>query len=321
MTLVRPWGWASCYRTCDERSQPVWASPHEAWHALGMSDRFEPARRLVADAVRSRVVGPNADNRAQQLFEAPGERWFGEDRPIRIIHADSCMFIGGLRALLFQSLHPLAMAGVASHSDFKADPWGRLQRTADFLAATTFGPESESQRAIDLVKRVHVRVVGTADDGRPYSANDPHLLKWVHIAEVDSFLAAHKKFGEVELSDEQRDGYVLDMSRIASALGVIDPPRSVAELKEEISSYRSELRTSDAALDAAKYLLITPPLPALVRPAYQLLGAAAVSLLPIWARLPLRLPWLPLSERAIVRPAANTLTKTLRWALAPDLPY
>ena len=142
----------------------------------------------------------------------------------------------------------------------------------------------------------------------------------MHIAEVDSFLAAHKKFGEVELSDEQRDGYVLDMSRIASALGVIDPPRSVAELKEEISSYRSELRTSDAALDAAKYLLITPPLPVLVRPAYQLLGAAAVSLLPIWARLPLRLPWLPLSERAIVRPAANTLTKTLRWALAPDLP-
>jgi hypothetical protein len=85
-----------------------------------MSEIFEPVRRIVADAVRSRVVGPNADNRAQELFEAPGERWFTEDRPIRIIHADSCMFIGGLRALLFQSLQPLAMAGVASHSDYKA---------------------------------------------------------------------------------------------------------------------------------------------------------------------------------------------------------
>ena len=95
-----------------------------------MSEILEPVRRIVADAVRSRVVGPNADNRAQELFEAPGERWFTEDRPIRIIHADSCMFIGGLRALLFQSLQPLAMAGVASHSDYKADPWGRLQRTA-----------------------------------------------------------------------------------------------------------------------------------------------------------------------------------------------
>ena len=282
-----------------------------------MSEILEPVRRIVADAVRSRVVGPNADNRAQELFEAPGERWFAEDRPIRIIHADSCMFIGGLRALLFQSLQPLAMAGVASHSDYKADPWGRLQRTADFLAATTFGPATEAQRAIDMVKRVHTRVVGTADDGRPYSANDPHLLKWVHIAEVDSFLAAHAQFGEIELSPEQRDGYVLDMSRIASALGVIDPPTTVAELADQIASYRPELRTSAPARDAARYLLLTPPLPIYQRPIYGLLGAAAVSLMPLWTRFPLRLPWLPVSERAVVRPAAQTLTKTLRWALQP----
>jgi uncharacterized protein (DUF2236 family) len=282
-----------------------------------MSEILEPVRRIVADAVRSRVVGPNADNRAQELFEAPGERWFAEDRPIRIIHADSCMFIGGLRALLFQSLQPLAMAGVASHSDYKADPWGRLQRTADFLAATTFGPATEAQRAIDMVKRVHTRVVGTADDGRPYSANDPHLLKWVHIAEVDSFLAAHAKFGEIELSPEQRDGYVLDMSRIALALGVIDPPTTVAELADQIASYRPELRTSAPARDAARYLLLTPPLPIYQRPIYGLLGAAAVSLMPLWTRFPLRLPWLPVSERAVVRPAAQTLTKTLRWALQP----
>ena len=282
-----------------------------------MSEILEPVRRIVADAVRSRVVGPNAENRAQELFEAPGERWFAEDRPIRIIHADSCMFIGGLRALLFQSLQPLAMAGVASHSDYKADPWGRLQRTADFLAATTFGPATEAQRAIDMVKRVHTRVVGTADDGRPYSANDPHLLKWVHIAEVDSFLAAHAKFGEIELSPEQRDGYVLDMSRIATALGVIDAPTTVAELADQIASYRPELRTSAPARDAARYLLLTPPLPIYQRPIYGLLGAAAVSLMPLWTRFPLRLPWLPVSERAVVRPAAQTLTKTLRWALQP----
>ena len=282
-----------------------------------MSEILEPVRRIVADAVRSRVVGPDADNRAQELFEAPGERWFAEDRPIRIIHADSCMFIGGLRALLFQSLQPLAMAGVASHSDYKADPWGRLQRTADFLAATTFGPATEAQRAIDMVKRVHTRVVGTADDGRPYSANDPHLLKWVHIAEVDSFLAAHAKFGEIELSPEQRDGYVLDMSRIATALGVIDAPTTVAELADQIASYRPELRTSAPARDAARYLLLTPPLPIYQRPIYGLLGAAAVSLMPLWTRFPLRLPWLPVSERAVVRPAAQTLTKTLRWALQP----
>jgi uncharacterized protein (DUF2236 family) len=159
--------------------------------------------------------------------------------------------------------------------------------------------------------------VGTADDGRPYSANDPHLLKWVHIAEVDSFLAAHAKFGEIELSPEQRDGYVLDMSRIALALGVIDPPTTVAELADQIASYRPELRTSAPARDAARYLLLTPPLPIYQRPIYGLLGAAAVSLMPLWTRFPLRLPWLPVSERTVVRPAAQTLTKTLRWALQP----
>ena len=278
-------------------------------------------RDVVADAVRSKVVGPNADERAAQLFAAPGERWFAEDRPIRIIHADTAMFVGGLRALLFQSLHPLAMAGVAQHSDYKADPWGRLQRTADFLAATTFGPADQAQRTIDMIKRVHTRVVGTASDGRPYSANDPHLLKWVHIAEVDSFIAAHRTFGDVRLTNADYDGYVADMAVIAIALGVNDAPRTTQELRESLRDYRPELRSSAEARDAARYLLLTPPLPIVIRPAYGLLAAAAVSLMPAWTRVPLRLPWLPLSERAVVRPAGTTLVKTLRWALAPTAPH
>ena len=80
-----------------------------------------------------------AANRAR-IHETPGPRWFAEDRPIRRVHADASMFVGGLRALLLQSLHPLAMAGVAEHSDYRGDPWGRLQRTSTFLAVTTFGP-------------------------------------------------------------------------------------------------------------------------------------------------------------------------------------
>ncbi|MEY3619305.1 MAG: hypothetical protein RL726_2003 [Actinomycetota bacterium] len=277
-------------------------------------------RDAVADAVKSRVVGPNAEERAAQLFEAPGERWFADDRPIRIIHGDTCMFVGGLRALLFQSLHPLAMAGVAQHSDYKADPWGRLQRTADFLAATTFGPADQAQRTIDMIKRVHTKVVGTASDGRPYSANDPHLLEWVHIAEVDSFIAAHRTFGDVKLSEDDYDQYVADMAIIATALGVVDAPRSQAELRTALRKYRPELRSSAEARDAARYLLLTPPLPIVVRPAYGLLAAAAVSLMPAWTRVPLRLPWFPVSERALVRPAGTTLVKTLRWALAPTAP-
>lgn len=288
--------------------------------AIEPQDVVARVRDAVADAVKSRVVGPNAEERAAQLFEAPGERWFAEGRPIRIIHGDTSMFVGGLRALLFQSLHPLAMAGVAQHSDYKADPWGRLQRTADFLAATTFGPADQAQRTIDMIKRVHTRVVGTASDGRPYSANDPHLLEWVHIAEVDSFIAAHKAFGEVKLTEDDYDEYVADMAVIATALGVVDAPRSQSELRSRLRVYRPELRSSTEARDAARYLLLTPPLPIVVRPAYGLLAAAAVSLMPAWTRVPLRLPWLPVSERALVRPAGATLVKTLRWALAPTAP-
>ena len=282
---------------------------------------FDPARELIARAVRSRVVGSDPDQRARELFEAEGERWFADDRPIRIVHADTSMFVGGLRALLLQSLHPLAMAGVAQHSDYQHDPWGRLQRTADFLAATTFGPAEESQRAIDMVHKIHERVTGTARDGRPYEANDPHLLKWVHLAEVDSFLTAHDRYGQVQLSDDQRDGYIADMARIASALGVIDPPLTVAELHDQLRAYRPELRSSPEARDAAKYLLFSAPLPVVARPAYGLLISAAISLLPVWARIPLRLPWLPVSEKVLVQPAGRVLVTTLRWAMAPSAPF
>lgn len=286
-----------------------------------ISSLAEPVRRLVAEAVRGRVVGGNADQRSAELFTAEGERWFADDAPIRAVHADACMFIGGLRALLLQSLHPLAMAGVAQHSDYRADPWGRLQRTADFLAATTYGPATEAERAIEVVRRVHTRVVGTAADGRPYSANDPHLLEWVHLAEVDSFLAAHRRYGEHPLTAKQADAYVRDMAVIAGSLGVVDPPTTVAQVAMRLRDYRPELRSTPEAREAARYLLVSAPLPLVARPAYGVLGAAAVSLLPLWARVPLRLPWFPVSERALVRPAGEVLTRTLRWALAPDSPH
>ena len=134
------------------------------------------------------------------------------------------MFVGGLRALLLQSLHPLAMAGVAEHSDYRGDPWGRLQRTSTFLAVTTFGPAADAQRAVDRVRGIHQRVHGIAPDGRPYHASDPHLLEWVHVAEVDSFLLAHQLYGAAPLDQSGRDGYVADTARVAAALGVPDPP-------------------------------------------------------------------------------------------------
>lgn len=275
-------------------------------------------REVIAGAVRSRVVGRDADGEA--IFGAPGPRWFDENRPIRVVHTDSAMFIGGLRALLFQSLHPLAMAGVAQHSNYRDDPWGRLQRTAHFLAATTFGPVDEAERAVEIVKRVHTRVHGTASDGRPYSASDPHLLRWVHIAEVSSFLAAHQRFGADPLDQAGRDGYVADMAVVARALGVPAPPESERALNDQLRSYRGELRGSREAREAARYLVLTPPLPGPARVAYGVLAASAVSLLPVSARRQLLLPWMPLTEQVAVRPAGDALTRLLRWAMVPGDP-
>lgn len=262
------------------------------------------------------VAGPEGPANRARIHDTPGPRWFGEDRPIRRVHGDASMFVGGLRALLLQSLHPLAMAGVADHSDYRGDPWGRLQRTSTFLAVTTFGPADDAQRAVDKVRGIHRRVHGMAADGRPYEASDPHLLEWVHVAEVDSFLRAHQLYGARPLDQQGRDDYVADTARVAAALGVLDPPRTEDELRQRISDYRPELDGTAAAREAAKFLLLTPPLPLLAKPPYAVLAATSVAMLPAWARLPLRLPYLPPLEATAVRVAGRTLVGGIRWALA-----
>ena len=275
----------------------------------------DEVRAWIAEQVRGRVVGPDAAERHADIHAAAAEHRFDDDAVIRRVHADSAMFIGGLRALLLQSLHPLAMAGVADHSDYRTDPWGRLQRTAWFLAATTFGSVEQAERAVARVLSVHEHVVGVAPDGRSYAANDPHLLRWVHVAEVDSFLAAYRRYGAEELNDTDADEYVAQMAVIARALGVPAPPESVRSLRDQIRSYRRELSGTRQARDVARYLLWQPPMSLAARAPYGVLAASAVGLLPRWARRPLAVPWLPVAEAVVVRPAGEAVTRTLRWAL------
>jgi uncharacterized protein (DUF2236 family) len=280
--------------------------------ALDAADRI---RGRIGAAIVERVAGPQVTSRPRPSAPPPGERWFAEDRPIRVVHSDSAMFIGAIRALLLQSLHPLAMAAVAEHSDYRGDPWGRLQRTSHFVGVTTFGRTVEAQQAIARVRAIHQRVTGTAPDGRPYAASDPHLLTWVHIAEADSFLRAHACFGSRPLDQAGRDEYVCDMARIGTELGVPDPPRTEAELAERIRAYRSELVATAEAREAARFLLLHPPLPVLARAPYGVLAAAAVSLLPGWARRPLYLPRLPVTETVLVRPAGQAMVHAIHWAI------
>src|SRR5580692_1137421 len=280
----------------------------------------DSVRRRIGASIFEKVAGPEGPDRRRVIHQGEGDRWFAEDRPIRRVHGDSSMFVGGIRALLLQSLHPLAMAGVNAHSGYRGDPWGRLQRTSYFLAVTTFGRASDAKAATERVRAIHRRVTGTAPDGRPYAASDPHLLTWVHIAEADSFLRAHTRFGRQPLDQAGRDGYVADMARIGIELGVPDPPRTEAELADRIGQYRAELTATADARDAARFLLFRPPLPAIARAPYGILAAAAVSLLPGWARRPLHLPRLPVTEAVVVRPAGRAMVHAIRWATSAPPP-
>jgi uncharacterized protein (DUF2236 family) len=286
-----------------------------SWLLQAARPLHDRVRGRVASALRERVAGRDNAARAALIWGKPGERWFTSSDPIWRVHADASMFAAGIRALLLQSLHPLAMAGVAGHSGYRGDPWGRLQRTSTFLATTTFGTVADAEALIARVRAVHEHVRGTSPDGRLYAASDPHLLRWVHVAEADSFLAAHQRFGRTPLTPEEADRYVAQSCVVATRLGVVDPPTNVAGLDAAIDSYRTELQGTAAAREAARFLLLHPPLPWSARPGYGALAGAAVALLPPWARQPLALPYLPLVERAVAAPVGGAATSLIRWAL------
>jgi uncharacterized protein (DUF2236 family) len=272
-------------------------------------------RRHVGEALFARVAGPEGPVNRERFRSAPGPRWFAADRPIRRVHGDAAMFVGGLRALLLQSLHPDAMIAVAQHSDYRSDPWGRLQRTSTFLAAATYGTAGDAQRAVDRVRRVHAHVTGTTPDGRAYRADDPRLLLWVHIAEADSFLRCHQRYGARPLDGAECDGYVADTARIAVALGVPSPPRTHAELTVALREYAPELRATPEAREAARFLVRDPPLPLLARGPYAALAAAAVAELPPWARKELHLPRLPVAGTTLAPLAGHAIVSAIRWAM------
>ncbi len=274
-------------------------------------------RERIGEQLFLRVAGPDGARHAARIHGRPGPRWFEPGSPITRVHGDASMFVGGLRALLLQTLHPIAMRGVVEHSDFRHDSWGRLARTSRFIAVTTFGHAEDAEQAVAAVRRIHERVTGTMPDGTPYAASDPHLLGWVHAAEIDSFLRSHTVYGRQPLTAAERDVYVAQTAEVAVRLGVVDPPTSVAGLEATLAAYRPELRGTPEARTTVSYLLLRPPLPLLARAPYGAIAAAAVGLMPRWTRRPLRLPWLPVSERTVVRALGGAATGTIRWAMSP----
>ncbi len=280
------------------------------WVIMIVEEALAAIRRQGGEALRSALAGDQRLSSDQlATLEDPG--LFGPASVAWRVHGDASMLIGGLRSLLIQTLHPLAMAGVAEHSDYRNDPWGRLHRTGRFIGATTYGNTDTAEAWIELVSRIHDRVVGTASDGRPYEANDPHLLNWVHCTEVDSFLSAFESYGYGKLTDAECDRYVAEMADVGRRLGAT-PPESRTELAEALEAFRVECVYGDQAREAVRFLL-RPPVPLRLRGAYGLITVAAVADLPPWARSMLGIPVPP---GFAVNPPATALTRAIGWLMS-----
>jgi uncharacterized protein (DUF2236 family) len=194
--------------------------------------------------------------------------------------------VAGLRSLLMQALHPLAMAGVDQHSGWRRDPVGRLAATSAFLATITFGERAAAEHAAARVRRIHDHVRGVdAETGRPYAAGDSALLLWVHVTLVQSSLAARQAFG-TPISAEDSDRYVAEMVAAAELVGVPRPliPASVADLDRYVASVRPGLRCTPAARESMAYLLDPPGLDDEIAGFWHDVRDAAIVVLPEWAR-------------------------------------
>jgi uncharacterized protein (DUF2236 family) len=244
------------------------------------------------------------------------------------VHAEPILLLGGLRALFLQALHPRAMAGVAQNSTYRTDPWGRFMRTVDYVATTIYGTTAQAQRAGRRVRAVHARLTAIdPDTGERFRLDDPELLRWVHVAEIDSYVEVARRAG-VRLPAGDWDRY-WDEQRRAAALVGLDPdtvPGTAAEAAAYLRRMRPRLRVTREAVEAVMFMAAPPPpwrtsgLPgavvgALARPPFRLavlaLAATAFGLLPPWARRMYGAAGLPLTDWA-----ASLSARSLRLAMS-----
>ncbi len=239
------------------------------------------------------------------------------------MHADPAMWVAGITSLYLQALHPRAVAGVVQNSNFQEDPLGRLARTANFVGLSTYGPKDQVAEAAAKVRGIHRSLRGKdSRTGETFRIDDPELLRWVHCAEVSSFLAVTRIAG-YPLTDRQADRYLDEQRQTATLVGLHaeDVPGSQAQMRAYFADMRKELAsTSDS--DIVYRFLHRPPLRLplrLGRPVYTtLIGHLAYSLLPSWAiDLYGRDPYPRDGAVALLRTlrsAAFSVPRWVRWA-------
>ena len=231
-------------------------------------------------------MAPLAQAYERAVPERPADQGlFGPQSLVWRVHRDRSFPLAGMRSLIVQALHPLAMAGVAQHSTWQKDPFGRLAATGGYVLTVTYGDTASAMRAADRVRQVHTYVRGTdPNTGLPYEAGDPALLLWVHAGMVDSIVEIVMRYGR-PLSAEDADRYVAEMVRFAEIVGVPreQVPASVGALREYIGSVALRQATPEAR-EAIGIVLDPPGLEPELRELWHDLGQVAIGTLPAWAR-------------------------------------
>ncbi|WP_222876961.1 oxygenase MpaB family protein [Terrihabitans soli] len=272
---------------------------------------MDALRRAIRDQVRG-LVG----SRAGLPPVKPEDSLYPPGSACRKVHGDfTSMMIGGVSALLIQMLHPAALAGVWDHSNFRGDILGRLKRTAQFISTTTFGSVESAYEAIERVKAIHDQVHGTLPDGTSYSANDPDVLTFVHVAGASSFLKAYRLYRNPAFDHRAQDLYYREAAEIAFKLGAERVPRSVYEVEEYFEAIRPGLRSDNRTREIRNAILWQRPPSLALAPFQRIVLTAGVDLMPGWAA---RLHGLSVPK--IGRPALRAGTKgvgaLVRWALS-----
>jgi uncharacterized protein (DUF2236 family) len=246
----------------------------------------EPIRPIRA-AIRHWVLSafPRANTGSIDYDHPHGDPGlFGPDSATWRVHSDfPGMLAGGLAALTLQTLHPLALAGVWDHSNFRGDLLGRLRRTTAFVGGTTYAPRAQTEALIEHVRQIHTHITGHGEDGRPYAANDPVLLTWVHVTEAYSFLQGYRRYSHATVPAEAADRYYDEVRRIAEALGARAVPASEQAVHDYFQHIQSELaytERSRVVLGLLSQVRLPVPAAGLSRDLFLHAGAA---LLPDWA--------------------------------------
>lgn len=305
--------------------------PHPARPVAAVAPQGVPGIRGGLHTILRRVFGARPPTRHHGDAD-PG--LFGPGSASWRVIGEPAAIAGGIRALLLQTLHPLAMAGVAGHSRYRDDPLGRLRRTSLYVTTSTFGTLDEVLEVARTVRRVHRPVQGTAPDGRRYAAADPRLLTWVSVALTSSFLAADRLWSPRPVTGADADAFVAEQSRFGALLDpdvdideiAADPgartalqrgalqlpllellPGSVAELTAVLCGFEDDLAAGAQAREAVRFLS-WPPLPPLLRVAYLWLFAGAAGSLPPDHRRMLGLPGGRLAGRLAVLHTSSAVT-------------